>query len=186
MSEIYHEALTTLRKGGVILYPSDTVWGIGCDARNEAAVNSVYELKQRPVEKSMIVLISDIKQLSLYVEQVPDVAWDIVEFAEKPLTVVYPKGKNVAPNVLGADGSIAVRVLKDDFCRNLVYKFGRAIISTSANLSGKPTPRRLEDIDESLKHKVDYILQPPKENANTQPSTIIRLGLGGEIEFLRK
>lgn len=182
----YHEAIGHLRRGGIILYPTDTLWGLGCDATNEAAVQRVYRLKQRNEAKALVVLIAEVGQLTQYVTQVPDIAWDWVEFAEKPLTVVYPKGKNVAASVLAPDGSLAIRLVKEEFCKNLVYRFGRALVSTSANISGHPTPGRFEDISEALKQGVDYILQPPVPLKPAPPSTIVRLGLDGEVEFLRK
>jgi L-threonylcarbamoyladenylate synthase len=184
---VYHEALQTLRTGKTLLYPTDTVWGLGCDATNPIAVEQLYSLKQRPDHKAFIILISKIEQLSLYVEKVPDIAWDIVEFAEKPLTVVYPKAKNLAPNLIGEDGSIAIRLVKDEFCQGLVHRFGKAIVSTSANLSGEPSPKTFADISENIRNKVDYILQPPPHLAMTGiASTIMKLGINGEVQFLRK
>ncbi|MCY7349124.1 MAG: threonylcarbamoyl-AMP synthase [Cytophagaceae bacterium] len=182
----YREVLQHLRRGGVILYPTDTIWGVGCDASNAAAVQRVFDLKQRDAAKALVVLIADVGQLTQYVVQVPDVAWEWVDFAEKPLTVIYPKGKNVAPNVLAPDGSLAIRLVKDEFCKNLVYRYGRALVSTSANVSGQPAPDRFEAISEEIKRGVDYILQPPVALQPALPSTIVRLGLGGEVEFLRK
>ncbi len=186
VSHPYHDALVCLRSGGVLLYPTDTIWGLGCDARNEAAVRRLFELKQREEGKALVVLIADVGQLSEYVVRVPDVAWDWVEFSENPLTIVYPKGKNVAPNVLAPDGSLAIRLLKDEFCRGLVYRFQRALVSTSANASGQSAPQRFEDISEEIKRGVDYILHPPSPLKPAPPSTIVRLGVDGEVEFLRK
>jgi len=186
VSNPYHDAIACLRSGGLLLYPTDTIWGLGCDSRNEAAVQRLFELKQREEGKALVVLIADIGQLSEYVVRVPDVAWDWVEFSEKPLTIVYPKGKNVAPNVLAPDGSLAIRLLKDEFCRGLVYRFQRALVSTSANTSGQPAPQRFEDISDEIKRGVDYILKPPTPLKPAPPSTLVRLGVDGEVEFLRK
>jgi L-threonylcarbamoyladenylate synthase len=184
---MYHEALQHLRKGDTILYPSDTIWGLGCDARNEKAIEKIFSLKQRPDSKALIVLISKIEQLSEYVLEVPELAWNLVEFAEKPLTVIYPKGKNLPANLMGEDGSIAIRLVKDEFCMGLVHKFERAIVSTSANISGQPSPLKFEDISLEIVNGVDYILKNPKgENKNPQPSQIVKLGLGGEFEFIRR
>ncbi|MEA5141621.1 L-threonylcarbamoyladenylate synthase [Arcicella rigui] len=184
---MYHDALQHLRKGNTLLYPSDTIWGLGCDSRNEKAVEKLYQLKQRPDNKAFIILISKIEQLSEYVTEVPEIAWNLVEFAEKPLTVIYPNGKNLAPNLLGEDGSIAIRLVKDEFCKGLVYKFERAIVSTSANLSGDVSPQKFEDISPKIIENVDYILKNPKgENKNAQPSQIVKLGLGGDFKFIRK
>ncbi|MFC0183982.1 translation factor SUA5 [Pseudarcicella hirudinis] len=187
MQEDYKKALEHLRKGDVVLYPSDTIWGLGCDVRNEKAVEKIFQLKNRPENKAFIILISKIEQLSEYVVQVPEIAWNLVEFAEKPLTVIYPKGKNVASNLLGPDGTIAIRLLKDEFCKGLVYRFERAIVSTSANISGQPSPKIFTDIAPEITENVDYILQNPKgENKNAQASQIVKLGLGGDFEFIRK
>ena len=184
---MYHEALQHLRNGNIILYPSDTIWGLGCDARNEKAIEKVFSLKQRPDNKAFIVIISKIEQLSEYILEVPELAWNLVEFAEKPLTVIYPKGKNLPANLMGEDGSIAIRLVKDEFCKGLVHRFERAIVSTSANILGQPSPSKFEDISSEIVDGVEYILKNPKgENKNPQPSQIVKLGLGGEFEFIRK
>jgi len=187
MLELYKEAVNHFKKGETVLYPSDTIWGLGCDARNEKAVDKLFQLKQRPENKSFIVLISKIEQLTEYVVEIPELAWNLVEFAEKPLTVIYPKGKNLAPNLMGADGSIAIRLVKDEFCKGLVHRMERGIVSTSANLSGQPSPANYAEISPEIIANVDYILKNPKgENLTTQPSQIVKLGLYGEFEFLRK
>ena len=184
---MYHDALQHLRKGDIILYPSDTIWGLGCDARNEKAVGKIFSLRQRSDSKAFIILITKIEQLSEYVLEVPELAWNLVEFAEKPLTVIYPKGKNLPANLMGEDGSIAIRLVKDEFCKGLVHKFERAIVSTSANISGQPSPLKFEDISLEIVNGVDYILRNPKgENKNLQPSQIIKLGLDFGFEFIRK
>ncbi|WP_044173945.1 L-threonylcarbamoyladenylate synthase [Flectobacillus major] len=187
MIELYKEAVGHLKKGDAILYPSDTIWGLGCDARNEKAVDKLLSIKKRPENKAFIVLISKVEQLSEYVVEIPELAWNLVEFAEKPLTVIYPKGKNLAPNLMGPDGSIAIRLVKDEFCKGLVYRMERAIVSTSANFSGQPSPQSFADIHPDLIAQVDYVLKNPKgENPNPQPSQIVKLGLYGEFEFIRK
>ena len=184
---MYHDALQHLRKGDIILYPSDTIWGLGCDARNEKAVEKIFSLRQRSDSKAFIILITKIEQLSEYVLEVPELAWNLVEFAEKPLTVIYPKGKNLPANLMGEDGSIAIRLVKDEFCKGLVHKFERAIVSTSANISRQPSPLKFEDISLEIVNGVDYILRNPKgENKNLQPSQIIKLGLDFGFEFIRK
>lgn len=186
MQNLYQDALASLKAGGVILYPSDTIWGIGCDVRQDAAIEKIWQIKQRPVEKGLIVLISKIEQLSEYVEEVPEIAWDLVEFAEDPLTVIYPKGKNVSTHLLGLGGSIAIRLVKDEFCKGLVYRYQRAIVSTSANISGSPSPINFASISVEIKDQVDYILQAPQaKQAGTKPSKIVRLGLGGEFSMIR-
>lgn len=186
MQNLYQDAIASLKSGGVILYPTDTIWGIGCDVRQDAAIEKIWQIKQRPAEKGLIVLISKIEQLSEYVEEVPEIAWDLVEFAEDPLTVIYPKGKNVSKHLLGPDGSIAIRLLKDEFCKGLVYRYQRAIVSTSANLSGSPSPIDFASISTEIKDQVDFILQAPQaKQAGTKPSKIVKLGLGGEFSMIR-
>ena len=184
---MYHEALQYLRKGDTILYLSDTTWVLGCDARNEKAVEKLLLLKQLPENKQLTILISKIEQLSEYVLEVPELAWNLVEFAEKPLTVIYPKGKNLPSNLMGKDGSIAIRLVKDEFCKGLVHKFERAIVSTSASILGRASPLKFEDISPEIVNGVNYILKNPKgENKNPQLSQIIKLGLDFGFEFIRK
>jgi L-threonylcarbamoyladenylate synthase len=186
MQNTYHEAIQTLKSGGVLLYPSDTIWGLGCDVRNEQAIDKILELKNRPSTKGLIVLISKIEQLSEYVEQVPDLAWDLVEFAEDPLTIIYPKGKNVSPSLLGTDGSIAIRLVKDEFCKGLIYRYQRAIVSTSANLSGEPSPLNFAGIAPSIVSGVDGILKNPAgDGPAKKASKIVQLGLHGDYKLIR-
>lgn len=183
---MYHEAIQTLKSGGVLLYPSDTIWGLGCDVRNNQAIDKILELKNRPASKGLIVLISKIEQLSEYVEQVPDLAWDLVEFAEDPFTIIYPKGKNVSPSLLGPDGSIAIRLVKDEFCKGLIYRYQRAIVSTSANLSGEPSPLNFAGIAPSIVDGVDYVLKNSAgEGAAKKASKIVQLGLHGDYKLIR-
>jgi L-threonylcarbamoyladenylate synthase len=186
MQNTYHEAIQTLKSGGVLLYPSDTIWGLGCDVRNEQAIDKILALKNRPSTKGLIVLISKIEQLSEYVEQVPDLAWDLVEFAEDPLTIVYPKGKNVSPALLGTDGSIAIRLVKDEFCKGLIYRYQRAIVSTSANLSGELSPINFAGIAPSIVSGVDGILKNPVgDRPAKKASKIVQLGLHGDYKLIR-
>lgn len=186
LPNLYHDAISSLKSGGVLLYPSDTIWGLGCDIRMEASIEKLLSIKQRPTEKGLIVLISKIEQLSEYVEEVPEIAWDLVEFAEDPLTVIYPKGKNVSPQLLGPDGSIAIRLVKDEFCKGLIYRYQRGIVSTSANISGEPSPLNFDTVAESIKEQVDYILKNPNPSKkNNKPSKIVKLGLGGDYKLIR-
>jgi L-threonylcarbamoyladenylate synthase len=187
MQNLYSDAIASLKSGGVILYPSDTIWGLGCDARMDASIEKIFAIKNRPENKGLILLISKIEQLNEYVEQVPEIAWDLVDFAEDPLTVIYPKGKNVSPHLLGPEGSIAIRLVKDEFCKGLVYRYQRGIVSTSANLSGEPSPRSFGEITNQIKEQVDYILENPmpKSNPKAKPSKIVQLGLGGEYTLIR-
>ncbi len=187
MQEEIQKAAENLKNGKVILYPTDTGWAIGCDVRNPEAVNKIHTLKKREPRQPFVVLIAQIEQLHDYVGRIPELAWDIVEFAEKPLTVVYPAGKNVAPGMLGQDGSIAVRLVKDEFCKKTIQKLGRGIVYTSANTHKQPKPTRLEDVHPDIRDNVDYVVNvPQKENQKLTLSTILRLELNGQIKFYRK
>ena len=188
MNDILQKAYETLKNGGVLLAPTDTVWSIICDARNEAAVKRVQALKNRTTAKPLVVMISQIGWLSEYMKKVPDLAWDLAEFAERPLTIVYSNGKNVAPNVLAPDQSIAVRLIKDnDFLVKLIGKFNRAVVSTSANRSGQFIPRTLDDVDPEIVHGVDYVVPLDQSAKNDyQLANILRLEVNGEIKFIRK
>ncbi len=185
-ANIYHDAISSLKAGGVILYPSDTIWGLGCDVRMTASIEKLLAIKHRPTEKGLIVLISKIEQLSEYVEEVPEIAWDLVEFAEDPLTIIYPKGKNVSSHLLGPDGSIAIRLVKDDFCKGLIYRYQRGIVSTSANVSGELFPSNFDAVSDSIKKEVDFILKNPTSGKeHMKPSKIVKLGLGGDYSLIR-
>ena len=187
MEEEIKNALAVLHKGGTILYPTDTVWGIGCDARSKEAVNKIFKLKQRAEYKSMVVLVSDDKMINRYVKDVPAIAWDLIDAAEEPLTIIYPDGRMLAENIIAADGSVGIRIVKDEFCRNLIHKFGKPIVSTSANISGEPAPSSFRDIRLDIMNKVDYIVNLRQtETNNTKPSTIIKIAMNGEFKIIRK
>ncbi len=176
-----------LKKGGIILYPSDTIWGIGCDATNPDAVAKIYEIKQREDSKSMLVLIDKAGRIPSYVSEMPDLAWDLVELSEKPLTIIYPNGKNLAKNLLAPDGSIGIRVVNHEFCSKLISRFGRPIVSTSANISGKISPKSFYDIDKEIKSKIDHIVSEEFDHpVSDKPSSIIMLGINGEIKIIRE
>ena len=181
------KAIEILRNGGVILYPSDTIWGIGCDATNPDAVNKIFELKQRSSSKSLITLLEQDTKLNRYVKEVPEIAWDIVEFTEKPTTIIYPEGYNLAPNLIAEDKSIGIRIVKKGFCHDLIRKFGKPLVSTSANISGNPTPISFEDIDTRILEGVDYIVNlPPNEKLLPKASTIMKIELDGTFTLIRK
>ena len=185
-SEIVN-AIKVLSEGGIILYPTDTIWGIGCDATNDEAVKKIFLLKKRSESKSMIVLLDQESKLLSYVKQVPEVAWDLIEFAEKPMTIIYDGAKNIAPHVIAEDGSVGIRVTKDEFCKRLIGKFRKPIVSTSANISGKDVPEGFEKIDPAIISGVDYVVNlRQNEKNNSSASTIIKLGLHGEIKIIRK
>lgn len=176
-----------MRQGGVILYPTDTIWGIGCDATNEEAVRKVYAIKQREDSKALICLVDSADRLQRYVADVPQVAWDLVDYATKPLTVIFDKGKNLAPNLLAEDGSIALRITHEAFSQQLCYRFQKAIVSTSANISGQPSPANFSEVSDEIKNAVDYIVQSRQnEKTKSVPSSIIKLGNDGEVKIIRK
>jgi L-threonylcarbamoyladenylate synthase len=180
-------ALETLQKGGIILYPTDTIWGIGCDATNKEAVSKIYSIKQRRDEKSMLILLDDAEKLYDYVEVVPDIAWNLIEVADKPLTLIYPGARNLAENLIAEDGSIGIRIVKDEFCRKLISRFRKPIVSTSANVSGMPWPPNFQKIDRSILKLVDYVVNfRRKDEARGKPSGIIKLGPAGEVLIIRE
>lgn len=175
-----------MREGGVILYPTDTIWGIGCDATNEEAVRRVYQIKQRADSKAMLVLVDSAVKVDFYVQDVPEVAWDLIEVADKPLTIIYSGARNLAPNLLAADGSVGIRVTNEEFSKRLCQQFRKAIVSTSANVSGQPSPGCFAEISEEIKSVVDYIVKARRdEPAGSKPSGIIKLGEGGLVQVIR-
>lgn len=180
-------AVEVLRKGGVILYPTDTVWGIGCDATNAEAVARVYKIKQRDDSKALICLVDSDGRLQRYVRQVPEVAWQLLDCADKPTTVILDGAVNLAENLIADDGSIALRITKEAFSKELCYRFQKAIVSTSANISGEPTAQNYRDISPEIIEAVDYVcFTRRQEHLPHKPSSIIKLGMGGEVEIIRK
>ena len=178
--------LDVLRRGGTILYPTDTIWGIGCDATQVRAVEKIYKIKQRLSEKSLIILLPDAESLAEYVEEVPEVALDLMESITDPLTIIYPGARKLAKNVMASDGSIAIRIPRDDFCQALLKAFGRPLTSTSANISGSQAPLSFSRINQEVKDAVDYIVPYRQRNiSRARPSSMIRIGLKGEIQILR-
>ena len=176
-----------MREGGVILYPTDTIWGIGCDATNEDAVRRVYEIKHRQDSKAMLVLVDSSVKVDFYVRDVPEVAWDLIDLADKPLTIIYSGARNLAANLLAEDGSVGIRVTNEDFSKRLCQQFRKAIVSTSANISGQPSPKNFSEISEEVKSAVDYIVGYRQEEiSNPKPSSIIKLDKGGVIKIIRE
>ena len=176
-----------MREGGVILYPTDTIWGIGCDATNEDAVRRVYEIKQRQDSKAMLVLVDSSVKVDFYVRDVPEVAWDLIDLADKPLTIIYSGARNLAANLLAEDGSVGIRVTNEDFSKRLCQQFRKAIVSTSANISGQPSPKNFSEISEEVKSAVDYIVgYRQEEMSNPKPSSIIKLDKGVVIKIIRE
>jgi len=187
MQEEIKKALDVLYNGGIILYPTDTVWGLGCDATNEKAVKRIHEIKRNADKKAMLVLIDNPGKLQSYVDEVPDIAWELIEMSEKPLTIIYPAAKNLAPNLVGEDKSIGIRVTKEAFSRNLCMRFKKPIVSTSANVCGAPTPANFSQISEEIKSAVDYVVNFRKdEPSQFKPSSIIKLGKGNLFQLIRE
>lgn len=180
------KAVEVMRGGGVILYPTDTVWGIGCDATNEAAVRRVFDIKCREDSKALICLVDSPFRLKTYVRVISDVTWDLMEMSTRPLTLIHDGAMGLAPSVIGDDGSVAMRVTQEEFSHELCYRFQRPIVSTSANLSGAPTPRCFDDISEAIKSAVDYVVNYDRRNKQRrQPSTIIRIRPSGAFTIIR-
>jgi len=185
--EDINQALETLKNGGLILYPTDTIWGIGCDATNPEAVEKVFALKGRDKSKSMLILLHNDNQLASYVNEIPDVAYELIEATDRPLTIVYSKAKNLASNALAEDGSIGIRIVEHPFCQQLLQRFRKPIISTSANISGEPSAPTFDEISDRIKNGVDYTVQYGQNDRNAaKPSMIIKLDPSGKFEFLRK
>ncbi|GAB7088737.1 L-threonylcarbamoyladenylate synthase [Marinifilum fragile] len=187
MNNDINKALEVLKSGGVILYPTDTIWGIGCDATNADAVKRVYEIKQREDCKAMLVLMENPNRLNSYVDEVPEIAWELIEANDKPMTLIYPGAKNLAPNLINSDGTIGIRITNEEFTQNLIQRFKKPIVSTSANISGDPSPANFSEINEELKELVDYVVEYRQDDfEKASASSIIKIGVGGEIQILRK
>lgn len=185
--EDIQNAVEVMRRGGVILYPTDTVWGIGCDATNEEAVAKVYKIKQRDDSKALICLVDSDARLQRYVRNVPNVAWDIFDLATKPTTIILDGAVNLAPNLIPEDGSIAMRITHEEFSKELCYRFQKPIVSTSANISGQPAAMNYQDITPELLEAVDYVCYSRRQEKKPHtPSSIIKLTESGEITILRK
>ena len=186
LKEEVRKACEVLKNGGIILYPTDTIWGIGCDATNELAVKRIYELKHREDNKAMLVLLDDVGKLASYVE-VRDVAYELLEVNDKPMTIIYPNAKNLAKNLIAQDRTIGIRITSEAFTKALLYRFRKPIVSTSANISGEPSPKCFAEISDAVKSVVDYVVDfRQEETSNPAPSSIIKLGVGGEIQIIRK
>lgn len=186
-NEEIKKACQVLIEGGTILYPTDTIWGIGCDATNEAAVEKVYKLKQRPDSKALITLLDVPVKLEYYINNLPELSWDLIELSEKPLTIIYDEARNVAPNLIAEDGSLAIRITKEKVSHELCKRFKKALVSTSANISGQPSPQNFSEISDEIKKNVDYIVNLRQdEKAQAKPSSIIKLSASGEVKIIRE
>jgi L-threonylcarbamoyladenylate synthase len=183
--EIQH-CLKVLHAGGTILYPTDTIWGIGCDATNEVAVAKIFRIKQRMDQKSLIILLDEAEKLNDYVSNIPEIAWDLLKHVDTPLTIVYQEAKNLAKNVIAEDGSVAIRIVKNEFCRKLIRKFGTPIVSTSANISGSTPPMAFRNIVREIIQGVEYVVDESLEQVHElKPSRIIKLEQNGEFRIIR-
>lgn len=187
MRDEINKALEVLKQGGLILYPTDTIWGIGCDATNEEAVSRIFKLKGRDESKSLIILLDSESKLPSYVYHVPDIAYDLIAYAEKPLTIIYSGAKNLATNAIANDGSVGIRIVKHRFCQQLIQRFRKPIVSTSANTSGHPSPNTFDDIADEIIAGVDYVVTFEQDKQSSQnPSTIMKLEEDGRFTFIRK
>lgn len=191
LKETIDAAVKVLKSGGVILYPTDTVWGIGCDASDAAAVARIYEIKKRSDSKSLVLLASDMDMICRYVRQMPEMAVSLIEVNDRPMTIVYPDAVvapryGLAANCVAEDGSVGIRIPLSDYCRRMTARLGKPLVSTSANISGEPTPKSFDDISPAIKDAVDYIVCPELEKESTGfSSSVIKVGLDGEIRILR-
>jgi L-threonylcarbamoyladenylate synthase len=186
MKDEINRAIEVLHNGGLILYPTDTIWGIGCDATNPDAVNRVYRIKKRDDRKSMLILLDSENRLSSYVREVPEVAWELIEAANKPLTVIYPGAKNIATNLVSEDGSIGIRITTDPFCKELISRFRKPVVSTSANISGQPAPLIFKEIGPEVRDAVDYIVGWRQDDIKkSAPSSIIKIDISGRFTIIR-
>jgi L-threonylcarbamoyladenylate synthase len=187
MNEDIKQAVKVLSEGGIILYPTDTIWGIGCDATNTKAVERIYKLKQRTDSKAMLVLLDNETRLQQFVREVPEIAWQLIEVTDKPLTLIYPEAKNLAKNLLAENGSIGIRITSDSFCQALISRFKKPIVSTSANISGNPSPAIFAEIKKEILEGVDYAVKwRQNETYPGQASSIIELGMGCEFRIIRR
>jgi L-threonylcarbamoyladenylate synthase len=181
------KALKVIQESGIILYPTDTIWGIGCDATNTEAITKIHRLKQRDETKSMIILLDSDNKLESYISEVPSIAYDLIEYAENPLTLIMPGAKNVSPALISADGSLGVRIVRHDFCQQLIQRLRKPLVSTSANISGKPSPQNFNQIDQEIIDGVDYVVNLEQHDTELKrPSTIMRLQPDGRFEFIRR
>jgi L-threonylcarbamoyladenylate synthase len=186
MEQEIRNCLAVLKKGGTILYPTDTIWGIGCDATSYKAVEKIYKVKRRLETKSLIILIDDPDRISEYVKEIPAITWDLVENVDRPVTIIYPNARNLPKNVIGEDNSVAIRVVKNEFCRRLISEFGRPIVSSSANISGEPAPLVFRCVSEDIKKSVDYVVDLYQDLLQeVKPSRIIKLKENGEFNIIR-
>jgi L-threonylcarbamoyladenylate synthase len=180
-------SLTVLKNGGIILYPTDTIWGLGCDATNSAAVEKIFRIKLRSESKSLLILANNEQMVERYVREVPEIAYELISVTDTPLTIIYPGGKNLAPGVCAEDGSVGIRICHDDFCNELISRFRKPVISTSANLTGKPSPGNFNEIDKSVIEMVDFVVEYRQDERQKQSaSPVIKIEQNGTFKIIRK
>lgn len=186
MIQEINKVISVLQDGGLILYPTDTVWGIGCDATNEKAVQKIYALKQREDSKALICLVANDFMLEKHITKVPEAAYDLIDLATKPITIIYDQPKGIAKNLVADDNTLGIRVASDQFCQYLMNKFKKPIVSTSANIAGQPTPKSFSEISNTILKGVDYVVNLEHKNRTNTPSTIIKLGNDGTVKVIRE
>jgi L-threonylcarbamoyladenylate synthase len=180
------DSLVTLRNGGVILYPTDTIWGLGCDATNPSAVEKIFKIKSRSDSKSLLVLVDVEQMIERYVREVPEIVYELTSVSDGPLTIIYPNGRNLAPGVCNEDGSVGIRICHDEFCNELISRFRKPIVSTSANFSGKPSPGNFSEIEKSIIEAVDFVVKyRQNDQQKYSVSPVIRVEQNGIIKILR-
>lgn len=185
-NNIIRETIDVLCNGGVILYPTDTLWGLGCDATNSEAVKRIYRIKQRTDKHSMLILLDTESKLTYYVKQVPEIAWQLTEVSDSPLTIVYPDARNVTPELIANDGSLGIRIVNDKFCSALIAKFKKPLVSTSANITGESSPSNFMEISKKIKESVDYIVPLHQEETEKKTaSSIIKIEIDGQFKIIR-
>lgn len=185
--EDIENALITLREGGTILYPTDTIWGLGCDATNREAIEKIFKIKSRDDSKGLLILVNGENMVERYVKEVPEIAYELINVSDTPLTIIYPSGKNLAEGVCSPDGSVGIRICNDLFCNELITRFRKPIVSTSANISGNPSPGNYPEIEESVINKVDYVVKYRQDDRQKySASPVIRVDTDGTIKILRK
>ncbi len=187
MDKQIKSAVDVLKKGGTILYPTDTIWGLGCDATNAEAVAKIYEIKKRAESKSLVTLVNDMDMIGRYIKEIPQIAIELLEVNDAPMTIIYPGAIGLAKNVLAEDGTVGIRIPNNEFCKQLIFRLHRPIVSTSANISGEPSPQSFKEISEEIKNSVDLIVDKSMEEESThKASQIIKISLNGEITVIRK
>jgi L-threonylcarbamoyladenylate synthase len=181
------DSLISLRKGGIILYPTDTIWGLGCDATNPAAVEKIFKIKSRSENKSLLILVNGEQMLERYVKDIPEIAYELTGVSDGPLTIIYPAGRNLAPGVCSEDGSVGIRICRDEFCSGLISRFRKPVVTTSANFSGKPSPENFSDIEKSVIDSVDYVVRYRQNDRQiNSASPVIKVELNGTIKIIRE